>query len=96
MMCAKFAMHRNYRSNCKVKNEKIKKWKCTSESRKIGDVTLQFLQEGETNLVFRLEELTTAAAAAVQQGEELESSGIGREWKMQNGEKDAVVSLAEK
>ena len=55
---------------------------------------MQFLHEGETNPGFRSEELTTAAA--VQQGEELESSGIGREWKMQNGEKDAVVSLAEK
>ena len=54
---------------------------------------MQFLHEGETNPGFRSEELTTAAA--VQQGEELESSGIGREWKMQNGEKDAVVSLAE-
>lgn len=47
---------------------------------------MQFLQEGETNLVFRLEELTTAAAA-VQQGEELENIGIGRECKMQIGER---------
>lgn len=48
---------------------------------------MEFLHEGETNLVFLSEELTTAA---VQQGEELvNSDGIRREWKMQIGERES-------
>lgn len=51
----------------------------------MGDVALglEFLRGPEANLAFLSEEeLTAVEAAAVQHGEGLEMSGIGRKWKM--------------